>query len=70
MSGSSGTANPHPSLTSVIVFSAEDDSGVLFGQRTINNGSSRKLGPLEIVNDRIQYEGGLIGLLPQEGTRQ
>jgi len=54
------------------VFSAEDDSGVMLGQRTIDKGSGprAKLGPLEIVGDRNQYEGGIVGLLPQVGTRQ
>jgi hypothetical protein len=62
----------HPDTTKVVVFSAEDDSGVMLGQRTIDKGSGprAKLGPLEIVGDRNQYEGGIVGLLPQVGTRQ
>jgi hypothetical protein len=64
--------NRHPDLTKVIVFSAEDDSGVMFGQRTLDKSSSPrpKLRPLEIVSHGTQYEGGIIGLLPQIGIRQ
>jgi hypothetical protein len=64
--------NRHPDLSKVIVFSAEDDSGVMFGQRTLDKSSSLrpKLGPLEIVSDGTQYEGGIFGLLPQIGIKQ
>jgi hypothetical protein len=64
--------NHHPDTTTVVVFSAEDDTGKMLGHRTIDKGSGPppKLGPLEIVSGRAQYAGSIIGLLPQVGIRQ
>jgi hypothetical protein len=49
----------------LVVFSAEDQSGMMFGQREIIMQPTRHLGPLEIIDSDIA-KGRLVGLLPNQ----
>ena len=49
----------------LVVFSAEDQSGMMFGQREIIMQPTRHLGPLEIIDSDIA-KGRLVGLLPHQ----
>jgi hypothetical protein len=49
----------------LVVFSAEDQSGMMFGEREIIMRPTRHLGPLEISDSNIA-EGRLVGLLPHQ----
>ena len=49
----------------LVVFSAEDQSGMMFGQREILMQPTRHLGPLVIIDSNIA-EGRLVGLLPHQ----
>ena len=46
-----------------VLFSAEDETGMMVGQREIIMQPTRHLGPLEIIDSNIA-EGRLVGLLP------
>ena len=46
-----------------VLFSAEDETGMMVGQREIIMQPARHLGPLEIIDSNVA-EGRLVGLLP------
>jgi hypothetical protein len=49
----------------LVLFSAEDESGMMVGQREIIMQPTRHLGPLEIIESDIA-KGRLVGLLPHQ----
>ena len=49
----------------LVLFSAEDQSGMMVGQREIIMQPTRHLGPLEIIDSDIA-KGRLVGLLPHQ----
>jgi hypothetical protein len=63
----------HPLRKEVVMFSAEDESGMLTAQRAIlrPSGQPPRLGPL-VINDMQGWtgEGRLVGMLPRRGTVQ
>lgn len=63
----------HPQRVEIILFSAENDAGTMFGHRRIERRKTGKphLGPL-VIEDLTGWnmEGRLIGMLPARGTRQ
>jgi hypothetical protein len=72
LSSGRGVAS-HPLRKEVVMFSAEDESGMLTAQREILRPSGRppRLGPL-VINDMQGWsgEGRLVGMLPRRGTVQ
>jgi hypothetical protein len=66
-----GLAN-YPGRQCIVLFSAENRSGIMLARRTVEqrDDSRLALGPLEIMKEGGEYEGLLVGLLPQQGTRQ
>jgi hypothetical protein len=70
-----GTIRDHPERVEVVVFNAEDATGMLMGYREIirRPGSRARLGPLELPlqdEPRTTYEGRMVGMLPQRGKPQ
>jgi hypothetical protein len=67
-----GRLSEHPDRVEIIMFTAEDETGMLMAQRKIIRppGKKPRLGPLEI-EDWKEMEGRFIGLLPtRERTLQ
>jgi hypothetical protein len=63
----------HPDRQEVVLFSAEDDTGMLTASRTIirPKHGRPKLGPLQFMpTEANQLEGRMVGLLTQRGTVQ
>jgi hypothetical protein len=66
------TADYHDRIE-VIIFSGEDEIGLITAQRKIRRPAKGKptLGPLEIMSNRSdRYEGRMVGLLPRKGGLQ
>jgi len=62
----------HPSRIEVLMYQAEDETGVLTAHRVITrpgNGHRPKLGPLEFIQP-THSEGRFVGMLPVRGTLQ
>lgn len=62
----------HPERIEVLMYQAEDETGLLTAHRNIirpGHGKRPTLGPLEFVN-AAQSEGRFVGMLPQRGTVQ